>query len=86
MATRESLTSTSKTARLLPNIFMAAFTLRMQTAPVGADFPGVTGRVGMSYADREYIQTAVRERRSVVGRAVLGKTLKQPIIPIATRS
>lgn len=48
-----------------------------------ADYPALPGRVNTSYADRGYVQVALRGR-SVVGRPLIGRAAKEPVLPIAT--
>ena len=47
-----------------------------------ADYPVLPGRVNTSYADRGYIQAALRGG-SVVGRPLIGRAAKEPVLPIA---
>ncbi len=47
-----------------------------------ADFPVLPGRLGASYADRDYIQGALKGRITVV-QPVTGRAVREPIVPIA---
>lgn len=47
-----------------------------------ADFPALPGRLGASYADRDYIQGAL-QGRITVGKPVTGRAVREPIVPIA---
>lgn len=47
-----------------------------------ADFPALPGRLGASYADRDYIQGAL-EGRITVGKPITGRVVREPIVPIA---
>ena len=47
-----------------------------------ADYPSLPGRADTSYADRGYIQAALRGQ-SVVGRPLIGRAAKEPVLPIA---
>lgn len=47
-----------------------------------ADFPVLPGRLGASYADRDYIQGAL-QGRITVGQPVTGRAVREPIVPIA---
>jgi len=47
-----------------------------------ADYPVLPGRANTSYADRGYVQAALRGR-SVVGRPLVGRAAKEPVLPIA---
>jgi diguanylate cyclase (GGDEF)-like protein/PAS domain S-box-containing protein len=48
-----------------------------------ADVPGSAQRVGVSYLDRDFILTALQQGKSSIGRPVIGKQLKAPIIVLA---
>jgi len=84
MATRASLTQYLKDRQIAAKYFHGGIYVASTDGTCLADYPEVPGRVGTNYAERDFIQIALREKRSVVGKAVMGKTLKQPIIPIAT--
>jgi len=84
MATRESLTQYLKDRQIAAKYFHGGIYVATPDGTCIADYPEVPGRVGTNYADRDFMQMALREKRSVVGKAVMGKTLKQPVIPIAT--
>lgn len=47
-----------------------------------ADYPVLPGRADTSYADRVYIQDALHGH-SVVGRPLIGRAAKEPVLPIA---
>lgn len=47
-----------------------------------ADFPALPGRMGASYADRDYIQGAL-QGRITVGKPITGRAVREPIVPIA---
>lgn len=47
-----------------------------------ADYPVLSGRVNTSYADRDYIQAAIAGT-SYIGRPVIGRSAKEPVLPIA---
>jgi diguanylate cyclase (GGDEF)-like protein/PAS domain S-box-containing protein len=49
-----------------------------------ASLPLSAQRIGVSYAERDYIQRAVREGRSIVGTPVLGKKLNVPVLALST--
>ncbi len=49
-----------------------------------ASVPLSAKRLGVSYADRDYWQKALHEDRSVVGKPVMGKTTKVPVVGLAT--
>lgn len=48
-----------------------------------ADYPALPDRVGMSYADRDYFQQAMRGEFAI-GRPVIGRASKVPVLPMAT--
>ena len=48
-----------------------------------ASVPAALGRVGVNYMDRDQVATALKEGRSSVGKPVLGRVLKKPILSIA---
>ena len=48
-----------------------------------ASIPISVGRVGLSYADRDFIVAALRDGKSVIGRPVIGKQLNSPIFVMA---
>ncbi|MFA7242846.1 MAG: ATP-binding protein [Sulfuricellaceae bacterium] len=84
MATRASLTQYLKDRQIAAKYFHGGIYVTSADGVCMADYPEIPGRVGTNYADRSFIQTAIREKRSVVGGAVMGRILKQPVIPIAT--
>ncbi len=47
-----------------------------------ADYPVMPDRVGTSYSDRDFIRAAVAGQ-SYVGRPVVGRIVKEPVLPIA---
>lgn len=47
-----------------------------------ADYPVLPGRVGMSYADREYFQRAL-QGESALGHPMVGRAAKVPVLPMA---
>lgn len=47
-----------------------------------ADYPVLPGRVGTSYADREYFQQAL-QGESALGRPLIGRAAKVPVLPLA---
>ena len=49
-----------------------------------ADFPASAGRTGVNYQDIDVIAAALKEGKSGIGRPVLGKKLKQPVIGLAS--
>lgn len=83
MANSASLTQYLKERQIAAKYFHGGIFITDTEGVCLADFPG-NARFGESYADRDYIRIALREKRSVVGRPVFGKSLKQPVIPIAT--
>jgi diguanylate cyclase (GGDEF)-like protein/PAS domain S-box-containing protein len=48
-----------------------------------ADYPLPVTRVGVDYSDREYIATPLREKRAVIGQAVIGKRSGAPVFVMA---
>lgn len=47
-----------------------------------ADYPALPGRVNINYADRDYIQAGLAGN-SFVGRPVMGRAAKEPVLPIS---
>ena len=47
-----------------------------------ADYPSVSNRVGLSYADRDYFQQAMKGE-SAIGRPVIGRAANVPVLPMA---
>lgn len=47
-----------------------------------ADYPVLPDRVNSNYGDRDYIQTGLKGE-SFIGRAVIGRAPKEPVLPIA---
>jgi len=47
-----------------------------------ADYPALPGRVNKDYADRDYIHSGLAGN-SFVGRPVMGRAAKEPVLPIA---
>jgi len=50
---------------------------------VVADAPIAANRIGLNVIERDYMVAALQGGKSSVGQAVLGKSLKTPVIPIA---
>lgn len=50
---------------------------------VVADFPLSTGRLGLNIMDRDYVFGALREGKATIGRPVIGKVTRTPIIVMA---
>ena len=48
-----------------------------------ASLPVSAGRVGVNYMERDYIVAALKEGRTSIGRPVVGKQMKSPLIVIA---
>ena len=48
-----------------------------------ADIPATADRLGRNVAERDYMQKALKEGVSSVGRPVLGKSLKSPVVSMA---
>ncbi len=49
-----------------------------------ADMPAPPQRLGIDFADRDYIAAALREGRSSVGRPVIGRKLGTPVLAMGT--
>jgi diguanylate cyclase (GGDEF)-like protein len=47
-----------------------------------ADYPATSDRVGLSYADRDYFQQALKGD-ATIGRPVVGRVAKVPVLPMA---
>lgn len=84
MASRKILIQYLKDRQIAAKYFHGGIYVMSVDGACIADYPEVPGRVGTNYAERGFIKIALREKRSVVGGTVMGKTLKQPVIPIAT--
>ena len=50
------------------------------TGTIQAEVPRSTGRVGINYQDRDYINTALREGRATISPPVMGKKPHSPLI------
>jgi PAS domain S-box-containing protein len=48
-----------------------------------ASLPISLGRVGVNYSDRDFIVAALKEGKSTVGRPVIGKQTRSPIVAVA---
>ena len=48
-----------------------------------ASVPASVGRVGTNYMERDFIVTALRVGKSTIGKPVMGKLTRAPILPIA---
>lgn len=48
-----------------------------------ASVPASLGRVGTSYAERDFVVAAIRDRRAAIGKPVIGKRLLSPILVVA---
>jgi PAS domain S-box-containing protein len=51
---------------------------------VVADTPVSTGRIGINNIDRDYLQGALQEGKTSIGRPVIGKKLMAPVFAMAT--
>ena len=49
-----------------------------------AAFPAVPERIGVNYADRDFLIGALREGKTSIGKPILGKVLRAPTIGMAT--
>ena len=50
---------------------------------VVADVPVSVGRIGVNYMDRDFIQSALKEGKAMIGRPVTGKKLETPLFAMA---
>ena len=68
-------------------IFQSLFNLGITAAgldgTVIAEVPRSASRVGVNYADRDYMIVALKEGRTAIGRPVIGRTQGAPVIVIA---
>lgn len=63
-----------------PLFSVGLFVANAQGTPI-ADYPAWPGRLNISYADRDYFQAAMAGQ-STVGRAVIGRVAKEPVLPM----
>ncbi len=68
---------------ILPIMFNAGTFITGADGVAIASLPVSAGRIGVSYLDRDFIVAALREGRTSIGRPVIGKQLKSPIIVMA---
>jgi diguanylate cyclase (GGDEF)-like protein len=67
---------------LQPLFSEGMFVTDIQGLPL-ADFPQRPGRIGVTYADRDYIQSALQGKQ-MFGKPVVGRVAKEPILPLAS--
>lgn len=65
---------------LLQQLFNGGAFATRQDGIVIADFPLSAERTGVNYLDRDFIAAALIEGKSTIGRPVMGKKLKAPVI------
>ncbi len=68
---------------ILPIMFNAGTFITGADGVAIASLPVSAGRIGVSYLDRDFIVAALQEGRTSIGRPVIGKRLKSPVIVIA---
>ena len=68
---------------ILPIMFNAGTFITGADGVAIASLPVSAGRIGISYLDRDFIVAALQEGRTSIGRPVIGKRLKSPVIVIA---
>ena len=68
---------------ILPIMFNAGTFITGADGVAIASLPVSAGRIGVNYLDRDFIVAALKEGRASVGRPVMGKQLKSPVIVIA---
>ncbi len=64
-----------------PLFSVGLFVANAQGVPI-ADYPAWPERISISYADRDYFQAAMAGH-STVGRPVIGRAAREPVLPIA---
>lgn len=69
---------------VLQSFFNAGTRVTNTKADVLASVPLTPERMGANYADRDYMISALSEGRTGIGRPVIGRVLKKPVVSIAT--
>ena len=83
IGTAGRLQATLDNTPLLLLLFNAgAFVTDQHGTPI-ADTPSTAGRLGRNVMDRDYMVKALKEGKASVGRPVIGKTLKSPVVSMA---
>lgn len=70
--------------KIFNNFFNGGSSVVGMDGTVTASFPVTSERVGVNYADRDFIQAALKQGKTFISEPVLGKKLNAPIFVIAT--
>ncbi len=80
----EELQSLLEGRKVLQSLFNAGTRVNNINADVLASVPLTPERMAANYADRDYMNIALKEGRTGIGRPVIGRVLKKPVMSIAT--
>ena len=69
---------------ILKHMFNAGVFITGLDGTAIASIPVATKRVGVNYLDRDFITAALKQSKTTVGKPVLGKMMRAPIIVMAT--
>lgn len=70
--------------QVLPHLFNGGTFATGLDGVAIADVPVSANRLGVSYADRDFIVSALKDGKSTIGRPVIGKKLQVPVIAMTT--
>ncbi|WP_296447248.1 EAL domain-containing protein [Rhodoferax sp. UBA5149] len=69
---------------VLEGAFNAGVIVLDPDGTVIAEVPRSAGRIGTNYMDRDHIIGALKEGKTMIGRPIMGRTLRVPLIAMAT--
>ncbi len=69
---------------LLQSLFNGGIFVTGIDGAATASIPLSAERIGDNYMDRDYISTALKEGKSIIGRPIMGRALHSPVFAIAT--
>lgn len=83
LSNTSALQSALEQNAVLENLFNAGIFVTRIDGIAAASMPRALGRTGVDYLDRDYIATALKEGRAIVGRPVMGRKVSAPIFGMA---
>jgi PAS domain S-box-containing protein len=66
-------------AMILQSLFNGGVIIYRPDGTATAELPLSAGRIGVNYMDRDFVAAALKERRSTISRAIIGKKLRDPV-------
>ncbi|MDR3629104.1 MAG: cache domain-containing protein [Desulfocapsaceae bacterium] len=84
LGNKAALQALLESRETLLSLFNAGIFITGIDGIVVADTPVATGRIGLNIIERDYLQAALKEDKTSVGRPVVGKKLMTPVFAMAT--